>query len=393
MPEQKTSSFHTSSSPDMVVACLYIMAGLCAVCGALGAFWIILRGNSAENSSLVSIWMSGLGVLVIGFAGATMFWAMGWIVKQRHITLIEQQKLLQRITSALQTPLGDPHLPPPPSQSTPDITTLTSKSQSDLHKKLLDQILNQLTQLNTNVLLSSDQRTEKYQQVQENIIDQLSQQITDAIESEQFEDAEALTKRLADYADKSLVEVCRGKITDARQKIMQLLVEEQSQRLADLMAVSRFDEAVDLAKDLHGKFPSTPEVNTLLERVKREAQTFTQEQCHRLYAEIQSAGEARHWKAALTAAHKLMEEFPDSPQAKQTRAIMPTIVDNTRIEEVRELRTRIIDMMERRRYADALEMANHVIENYPETAAADELRNQIAHLRERSKTSQGEESG
>ena len=365
------------------------MAGLCGVCGFLGAFWIILRGGSAENSSLVSIWMSGLGVLVIGFAGGTMFWAMGWIVKQRHVTLVEQQRLLQHITSALQTSLGSSHPPQPPSQSVSDIAHATNQLQNDLQKKMLDQILNQLTQLNTNVLLTSDQRKEKYQQVQEGMIDQLSQQISDAIESEQFEEAETLTDRLTDYADESLVGVFREKIISARQKNVQLLVAGQSQRVADLMAVSRFDEAVDLAQNLHGKFPSTPEVSTLLDRVKHDAQTFTQEQCHRLYAEIQSAGEARHWKAALTAAHKLMEEFPDSQQAKQTRAIMPTIVDNTRIEEVRELRTKIIDMIERRRYADAIEMANHVIENYPETAAADELRNQIANLIERSKTPQG----
>ena len=153
------------------------------------------------------------------------------------------------------------------------------------------------------------------------------------------------------------------------------------------MAVSRFDEAVDLAKNLQDQFPALPEANKLLERVQYEAQTFTQEQCKRLYAEIQSAGEARLWKAALAAAHKLMEEFPDTPQAKQTRAIMPTIVDNTRIEEVREIRNRIVDMMERHRYSDALELANHVIENYPETAAADELRKQIVNLRELSKTS------
>ncbi len=389
MLEKYVSTSHPCSSPDMVVLCLYIMAGLCGVCGFLGAFWIILRGGSAENSSLVSIWMSGLGVLVIGFAGGTMFWAMGWIVKQRHVTLVEQQRLLQHITSALQTSLGSSHPPQPPSQSVSDIAHATNQLQNDLQKKMLDQILNQLTQLNTNVLLTSDQRKEKYQQVQEGMIDQLSQQISDAIESEQFEEAETLTDRLTDYADESLVGVFREKIISARQKNVQLLVAGQSQRVADLMAVSRFDEAVDLAQNLHGKFPSTPEVSTLLDRVKHDAQTFTQEQCHRLYAEIQSAGEARHWKAALTAAHKLMEEFPDSQQAKQTRAIMPTIVDNTRIEEVRELRTKIIDMIERRRYADAIEMANHVIENYPETAAADELRNQIANLIERSKTPQG----
>ena len=381
MLEKNLPSPDQSSSPDMIIICLYTVACLCTAGGALGAFWIILRGGS-ESSTPAGVWMSGLGVLLTGFAGGAMFWAMGWIVKQKHTTIALQQRLLQHLTDVSQktdvvtTPL-------PPSQPSPVTTPATDHVQTEI----LNRIVNQLNQLNTNVLMTAEQRKEKYQQARESIIDQLSQQISDAIENGQLDNADALTNQLAGYADKSLVEVFREKIINARQKTVQLLVEGQSQRVADLMAVSRFDEAVDLAKNLHGKFPSSPEVNTLLERVKHEAQTFTQEQCRRLYAEIESAARARQWKAALTAAHKLMEQFPDTPQAKQTRAIMPTIVDNTRIEEVRDLRTRIIDMMERHRYSEALELANHVMENYPETAAADELRNQIANLRELSKSS------
>ncbi|MCK5113945.1 MAG: tetratricopeptide repeat protein [Phycisphaerae bacterium] len=381
---KNNSTSQQDSSPSIIIFGLYVMAGLSAVFGPLGAFWIILSGATGENPNLASAWMSGLGILLLGFGAGTLFWGMGWIIRQRHLTLAVQKKLLQQlsVTSASDSASQ----PPLPS----NISALGAGAPAMNHQQteLLNRILDQLGQLSTNVLLPAEQRTQKYHQLRENIIDELSQQITQAIEDEQLDAAETLTKRLADYADKSLVEVFQEKIATSRKKKLLLLVEGHSQRVTDLMAVSKFDEAIGLAQKLKDKFPAAPEAKSLLQRVKYEAETYTKEQCTRLYAEVQSAGEARQWTAALAAAHKLMEEFPDSSQAEKTRVMMPTIVDNTRIEEVREIRNRILDMMERRRYSEALELANQVIENYPETAAAEELRGQIAHLQQLIQASQ-----
>ena len=170
MVEKNAISSSQSSSPDIIILCLNIMAGLCAAGGALGAFWIILGGSSSENSTLAGIWMSGLGVLLMGFGSGTMFWGMGWIVKQHHQAHRVQQKLLQHLTATSQTPLVINQPPLPSGISTPD----TSPATNQLQTELLNRILNQLGQLSTNVLLTGEQRQEKYQQVQENIIDQLS---------------------------------------------------------------------------------------------------------------------------------------------------------------------------------------------------------------------------
>ena len=62
--------------------------------------------------------------------------------------------------------------------------------------------------------------------------------------------------------------------------------------------------------------------------------------------------------------------------------MLSTIQDNARLEEVRELRDQIRDLIERRRYADAIEYAQDLIQRFPDTKAAEELGRQMARLRE-----------
>ena len=86
--------------------------------------------------------------------------------------------------------------------------------------------------------------------------------------------------------------------------------------------------------------------------------------------------------AALAAAGELLEAYPDSPEAAEVRSTLRTLTDNARIEEVRELRDEIRDLLSRRRYAEALACARDLVRRFPTTAAAEELRSQMARLEE-----------
>ena len=62
--------------------------------------------------------------------------------------------------------------------------------------------------------------------------------------------------------------------------------------------------------------------------------------------------------------------------------MLPTIQDNARIEEVREIRDQIRDLINRRRYGEAVEAAEAVVRRFPDTRAAIELGRQLNRLRE-----------
>ena len=100
-----------------------------------------------------------------------------------------------------------------------------------------------------------------------------------------------------------------------------------------------------------------------------------------MHGEVRYLTDGKHWRRAVEAAKKLLEAYPDSDEARRVAAGMTTLEDNARIEEVRGLRDQIRDMLERRRYGEAVEIAEGVMERFPETQAAAELRKQIRRLR------------
>jgi len=59
---------------------------------------------------------------------------------------------------------------------------------------------------------------------------------------------------------------------------------------------------------------------------------------------------------------------------------MTTLEENAQIEEVRELRDRIRDLINAQRFGEAHKLALDVVLRFPQTAAAEELRPQLDRL-------------
>ncbi len=161
-------------------------------------------------------------------------------------------------------------------------------------------------------------------------------------------------------------------------------IESQSRRAADLIAASRFDDAVALVEGLLQKFPDHDGTRTLLTRVRQEAQSYHEEQCQRYYELIQEHALNRNWLAAVEAAHRLIHDFPDTKVADEAKVMMATLVDNARLQEVRDYREAIRDLLARGQFEELLKLANYILENYPETTLAEELRTKIPVWRDHS---------
>jgi outer membrane protein assembly factor BamD (BamD/ComL family) len=149
-----------------------------------------------------------------------------------------------------------------------------------------------------------------------------------------------------------------------------------------MMAVGAFDQAEAEARDLDLRYPNDPAVTDLLNRVRREGRMFHNERRDRMYNKVVRLAEARQWRQALKAARQYVQAFPSGAGADAVGAMLATMEDNARIEEVRELRDHIRDLLEQRRYAEAVECARDVIERFPDTRAAEDLGRQMNRLRE-----------
>jgi tetratricopeptide (TPR) repeat protein len=159
-------------------------------------------------------------------------------------------------------------------------------------------------------------------------------------------------------------------------------IEAQSRRATDLMAASRFDDAVALVEGLLKKFPDHDDTRTLLARVRHEAQTYQEEQCNRYYELIQEHAQNRNWVAAVEAAHRLIHDFPDVQQADEAKVMMPTLVDNARLQEVRDYRHSIRTLLTQQDFEELVKLGEYILDNYPETALADELRTNLPRWRQ-----------
>jgi len=151
----------------------------------------------------------------------------------------------------------------------------------------------------------------------------------------------------------------------------------------DLMAVANFGDAEAVARDLVESYPADEDARRLLEHVHREGRAFAMEQRRRLYDEVDRMAGSHRWRAAASAARRLLEDYPNSQEADLVAEKMSTLEENARMEEARELRDRIRDMLQRRRYAEAVTLAEDVLVRFSDTRMAAELRGQMDRLRQR----------
>jgi len=162
------------------------------------------------------------------------------------------------------------------------------------------------------------------------------------------------------------------------------LFADQKQRIENMMSVAQFTRAEKLAQALLAAIPDSSDAEALLETVRRESSAFRTEQQSRLFAEFQRWTESRQWIKAMAVGEQLLEKYPASGQAKKVASSMSTVRKNAHFEEARTLRDRIRDLIKRKRYSEAVEIADDLIRRFPNTQVAKQLKSLLPDLKRRS---------
>jgi len=357
----------SSSGPEVI---LFVLAVASMTFGLVaGGYRIIID----ESLVISEQWPVPVGIVI-----GVLFWSMGCFMRRHR----ENTNLLRRVLIRFEGSSSD--------KSGKGTGVSSGSRDSALSEAgLLSQILEKITELNSSLLLTEEDKLRQKEIQRRARVDDLTNQINVAMEEKDYHRARDLHRTLMkEDPDSSQSEFLASRIEQSLGEDLASYVQQQIQCAEDMMSVSRFAEARQVAEMLINEYPESEEAKTLLERVDREADIFGQEKRKRLLSRIRRNGEERHWKLALDAARELVQKYPDSSEAEVVKSSMAMLVDNTRIEEVREFRDRIVDLMDRRRYAEALDLSTYVVNNYPETAAASELRTQMPHLRELASGSQ-----
>ena len=325
---------------------------LAAAPAALGVLGVAFRGGPGCLT---------LGACALAAGGlislAVIFWSLAAMIRRQRdqIELLEQ--LVQMQAAAV--------IP----QAAPDASL---------------EILAALESIRDVLLLNQEQREAVGERRRADLAERLIERFESAMERGDFRSAEAALAELARRVpDEPRLEPCRRVLREARESARRAELTTVTTRTRDLIATGRFADALEMAEALAAKYAGDTEALELVEHVRREREAHEAEKVQRLFHQVEVLAENRQWKQAVEAARAFLDVYPDSAEADLVRATLPTLQDNARLAEVRQLRDRIRDLIARQEYREALALAETVVAEYPETAAARELKEQMPRLRER----------
>lgn len=358
-------------SPFLLVFCLTVLAAISSALGMGAAVAVLLLDIAAERvAEATAGWMVLFSSA--GLAVGAVLWAMAWLCRQRHAAGVAQQqtiRVLERLARQRPMPAALPVSSPEPDR------------RDAAPAQPADALLRELRELNVNLLLSDDQRRAKHRHLSARHADDLAETIQQALADEDLPEARGQFDRLMGLApDHDRVAPLTEGIDRLRRQVEARDIADTTGRTEELMSAGQYVQAAQAAAELAARHPDAEGASALVERVRRETEAFQAEHRRRMFAKLEKDASARQWRAAMVVADELLATYPQSPEAGEVRAKLATIADNARIEEVRELRDRISDLLGRRRFPEAVERARDLIARFPDTAAATDLNGQMDRL-------------
>ncbi len=364
----KTSAhLEMAPRPTILILCLAIVAALAALLGTAAGILVLVSPVDSETIGPWSVVLA-LTCAVTGWSLACLLAAAAWHVARHH----EVSSLQRNILSSLRRE-SYPHPAGPAEEQQPQSS----------HQETFERLLTELKELNANMLLTTVQREAKRHHQQWQIAERLAAEAEQALAKEDFDATEQLLEQLIrEVPDDPRYEQLNRRLTYARGKIESEEVRADTERVEQLIAAGAHEEAEKLAAELLARHPSATQAIALLDRIRRQHEVHVTEERRRLYEEVEQHAQVRNWREALVAARRLLDAHPDCAEADAVGTRLATLENNAQLEEARELRDEIRNLLENKEYVKALNVANDLIRRFPETQAAIELGEQIEKLKE-----------
>jgi len=267
-------------------------------------------------------------------------------------------------------------------------TTVAQELQS--LRELIRQQSQQIARLETTLrtvleiaMLPESERQARAQQHRHNRLMALRGQIEQVVAGGQFERLEPLILELQhNHAGDAEAEEIRLSAWARRDAAMADALQQLGPRVEAYMSVNQWQLAIDTVKAELVRFPEQPELKKLLARIHHEHNSRRETAVNRLYGQIRDAIDRREWRRALKDAEEMAGKFGDHPRGAKIIQQLATIRDNAEIEHRQEMERDLQQFIKSRRFSDAIQLAEDLIERYPLSPQAAECRALIPKLEE-----------
>ena len=205
--------------------------------------------------------------------------------------------------------------------------------------------------------------------------DLLRQAIEQDIQSEEWDAAMTLVKELAERFGYRLdAEEFRARIEQARTQTLDRSVKSLIEKLDNLIADRRWDEAQAKAAKIVHLFPDSPRTDGLIERVTVSRDRYKLE----LERKFLKAAEREEIDLAMSLL-KEMDDYLGSGEAEPFREVARGVIGKARD----NLGVRFKLAIQDRAWSVALEVGERIMADFPNTRMAEEVRRLLDTIRER----------
>lgn len=247
----------------------------------------------------------------------------------------------------------------------------------------LQQALRLLQEIKDLALLPDDARRERLNRETDERKRMQTVQVIELIEARQYSGADRLLSQLErEFPGDGQIVLARRQLTAARTQVEQTTVLKTRESVEEFMALSSYDQAWQVARQLAEDFPNNADAKALLDRVAREREIYNETTGLRLYEEIRHDIDRRMWRRALMHAERMLEKFPEHRRADAVRGQLKTIQDNAEIEERQEQEVRIQEMLRAHRFQEALELAEELMRRFPMSPQAEAIEQMLPRIKE-----------
>jgi len=247
-----------------------------------------------------------------------------------------------------------------------------------------EEVVSLLSEIMENTLLDEQDKAAKRQLAKKHRQQALRREIEALIRAGKHREAhQRLEEFRRRYADSDEVRQMEQQLSEALRRYEQNEIANVTEQVERYMGLGLWERAMETALALAEQFPENPDAARLPETIRMEQGANRRQDQQRLYREIEHLVGRRRWRQAHRAALTLIENHPDSPEAKALAGQMEELQRNAAVAERREWEQRITDHIQTGRHREAYDLAMELMEKYPDSPQAEEIRKNLNQLRTR----------
>lgn len=360
----------------LIAAGLMFFGGMLAVvgiCWAVQRYYELTRAPQVDVGALLTTTAIlaaalGGGLLLVGASAAL----------QRLESVAEASQNAEK--SAASNSAAPPARSPAPES--------TSRSAMPARNADQDRLLGELVALTREVrdiMLLSDEERSKRLEIQAQIqAHRLSEEVPELLrEHNWFEASKRVQSARERFPTLTVWTEMEEQIAAVRSQVEARDIESATRQVDELAALGAWERAEEVASDLLERHPQAAGARTLAKAVRKQRNSAEADTRRKLMSAAQEHTTRREWSEALAAAKSLIQRFPKSPEAEALRQQLPTLEANSEIKVRQKMEAEYRDLLNRRRFDEALSLAHALIERYPNSKQAEVLREQIPRLEEK----------